>query len=42
MPHDEMAGKKTSVEEQHAFPGALGEKKNLSSSEEGMGNSGRV
>ena len=39
---DELVWKKTGMSEQGAFPEALGDKKNLPSGEEEMGNSGRV
>ena len=42
MPQDELAGKRTDMDEQGAFPETPGEKENLPSVEEGMDNSGRV
>ena len=42
MPQDELTGKKTSMDEQGAFPEAPGEKENLLSMEEGKDNSSRV
>lgn len=42
MPQDELAGKKTAVDEQGVFPEALGKKENLPPVEEGMDNSRRV